>query len=184
MAISLLAPLWIVGVSTAAGLAAELASWAVVYRNGDYQRLKASMERNVAKIEELDAMGAAKDKKAAKEQKRLTDVLKGQNRDIFWHKSKVGIIMGVILIATYRYVTAAYKGVVVARLPFVPPGFVQRMSHSGLEGDDMTECAAAFIYVLCSMGIRANMAKLFGFGLPASLGKYTGGFESMFQPPK
>lgn len=35
----------------------------------------------------------------------------------------------------------SFKGIVVAKLPFVPFGLVQSISHRGLEGDDPTDCS-------------------------------------------
>lgn len=42
----------------------------------------------------------------------------------------------------------------VAKLPFVPIGLVQGLSHRNLVGDDLTDCSFIFLYVLCTMSIR------------------------------
>lgn len=48
------------------------------------------------------------------------------------------------MMIVYRLVTTYFKGVVVATLPFDPPGFMQRLTHANLEGTNMRECAGAF----------------------------------------
>ena len=47
-----------------------------------------------------------------------------------------------------------FEGRVVAKLPFVPIGFFQGLSHRGLSGDDYTDCSFIFLYILCTMSIR------------------------------
>ena len=47
-----------------------------------------------------------------------------------------------------------YNGHVVAKLPFEPPGFIQYLSHSGLEGENATDCAFMFIYILSMTALR------------------------------
>ena len=47
-----------------------------------------------------------------------------------------------------------FEGRVVAKLPFVPIGLFQGLSHRGLTGDDYTECSFIFLYILCTMSIR------------------------------
>jgi len=49
---------------------------------------------------------------------------------------------------------ARFEGRVVAKLPFVPIGLFQGLSHRGLAGDDYTDCSFIFLYILCTMSIR------------------------------
>jgi len=69
------------------------------------------------------------------------------------------------------------SGQPVAKLPFEPFGFVQSMSHRGLGGSDVTDCRMTFIYVLCSISIRAHVQKALGWS-PVQAG------PSMFQMPE
>lgn len=64
----------------------------------------------------------------------------------------------------YRFVSNQWPGIVVARLPFFPPAFLQRMTHNGLAGDDMLDCSALFVYVLCGLAVRTNVAKYLNLG--------------------
>ena len=47
-----------------------------------------------------------------------------------------------------------FEGRVVAKLPFVPLGLFQGLSHRGLSGEDYTDCSFIFLYILCTMSIR------------------------------
>jgi len=51
------------------------------------------------------------------------------------------------------------------------------MSHRGLGGSDVTDCSMTFIYVLCSISIRAHVQKALGWS-PVQAG------PSMFQMPE
>lgn len=48
----------------------------------------------------------------------------------------------------------------VARLPFQPFGFIaNNITHRGLPGDDIRECSALFIYILCTTFCKMNFAQ-------------------------
>lgn len=47
-----------------------------------------------------------------------------------------------------------FSGRVVAKLPFIPLGFIQGLSHRNLDGNDLTDCSFIFLYILCTMSIR------------------------------
>lgn len=62
----------------------------------------------------------------------------------------------------YIHTINRYDGVVVAKLPFTPLSLLQGLSHRNLSGVDMTDCSSTFIYILCTLSIRANIQKLLG----------------------
>lgn len=174
----------IVWLALMASLSVEFLCWFFVYRTSGYKNTKNGIEKAVKKLDEYEAI-PNKDKKTSKEQKRQLDVVKGKSKELFYIKSKVLVITGGLFLLTYKYITASYKGFPVAKLPFEPPGFISRLSHAGLSDEDYTNCSCTFIYVLCSAGLRPNFAKIFGFGLPASMSKYGGGtMESLLSGAK
>lgn len=48
----------------------------------------------------------------------------------------------------------SFDGRVVAKLPFIPIGWIQGLSHRNLIGDDYSDCSFIFLYILCTMSIR------------------------------
>jgi hypothetical protein len=64
----------------------------------------------------------------------------------------------------------------VARLPFEPFGLLRSISHRNLPGSDWHDCSFTFIYVLCSISLRAFVVKALGW-TPQTKG------PSMFNPP-
>lgn len=99
---------------------------------------------------------------------RIEDDLKLASQKMDAIKLKANIMTGVAFFFLYRMVAAAWTGVVVARLPFLPVKMIQGISFRGLKGDDHTQCSFGFIYTLCTIGIKANVPKLFGFTAPKS----------------
>lgn len=74
--------------------------------------------------------------------------------------------MAIVLVIVFGLLNSLFEGKSVAKLPFAPIPFIQKMSHRGLSGDDPTDCAMVFFYFLCSMSIRSNLQKFLGFAPP------------------
>ena len=55
---------------------------------------------------------------------------------------------------TYIPLLPSFDGRVVAKLPFMPIGILQNLSHRNLVGDDYFDCSFIFVYILCTMSIR------------------------------
>lgn len=48
----------------------------------------------------------------------------------------------------------------VARLPFQPPSWLaNNVTHRGLPGDDVRDCGALFLYILCTTFCKLNLAQ-------------------------
>ena len=92
--------------------------------------------------------------------------------------SKMGstVIVGLFIIAFVSTMSNSYHGIVVAKLPFVPIGFLQRLTHRGLPGNDFTDCAMIAIYIMSSIIFRENIQKISGFAPKSSL--------NMWEPPR
>lgn len=172
-------PFVIMAVSILSGLAIEGISWVLVYRTPNYKRLKAELERTNKRLEAMRSSvtpASQKDKKNKKE-KRLEENMSSVSRDLTATKFKTGIITGVLLLVLYQVMNRYVSGKVVAKLPFIPLTFMQRVTHYKLEGDDFTDCAATFIFVLSSVGLRSNLQKLLGTTPPRAVAQQNS-FES------
>ena len=66
------------------------------------------------------------------------------------------------ILLTPPFLFSRLDGVVVAKLPFEPFGFITPISHRNLPGTDFTEASAYFFYALCSIAIRPLLQKLLG----------------------
>ncbi|KAK6126841.1 hypothetical protein DH2020_039402 [Rehmannia glutinosa] len=111
---------------------------------------------------------------------RVETSLKESSRDLSMFKFKSGAVVAVILFMVFGLLNSLFEGKPVAKIPFVPIRLVQKMSHRGLPGDDMTDCSMAFLYLLCSISIRTNLQKFLGFSPPR--GAAGAGFFPMPDP--
>ena len=85
-------------------------------------------------------------------------------------------IVGLFIVAFVSTMHNSYHGIVCAKLPFTPFGFLQRVTHRGLPGNDPTDCSMIAIYIMSSMIFRENLTKILGFAPKSSY--------NMWEPPK
>lgn len=162
----------LISISTA--LLGEGLTWLLVYRTDRYQRLKAEIEKQSKRLDKRkETVGELLDKSLKRKLDREEERLKINNRDLSMVKMKSVFLVGLAFTAILAMFNSIFHGVVVAKLPFVPIGFIQNLSHRNLPGDDLTDCSFIFLYVLCTMSIRANIQKLLGFNETVS--KYEAG---------
>ncbi len=155
-------PFIILAASVVASFTIEGLSWLLVYRTANFKRLQSELDRSSRKLEVIKAAPSTATKKD-KKQTRLEDQLKSTSQQLNATRFRTGLITSGLLLLLYRLITTALDGVVVAKLPFEPPGFMQKVTHAGLMGSDITDCSAAFMYVVGAVGIRTNVQKLMGF---------------------
>lgn len=118
-----------------------------------------------------DAKVVSLDRRRAHEKniERIEDALKTASQRMDAQKVKTNLMSAAVFFLLYRVVAAAWKGVVVARLPFIPIKMIEGLSRRGLvEREDQYACAFGLIYMLCTIGVKANIPKLLGFVSPKS----------------
>ncbi|KAF5808911.1 putative integral membrane protein EMC3/TMCO1 [Helianthus annuus] len=159
--------LTVVGISICTAIVCEAISYILIYRTTSYKSLKSSIDRASKKLETMKTDSTA------------TTVSK---KDLSLFKLKSGGVVALVLFVVFGFLNNLFEGKAVAKLPVVPIRIVQKMSHRGLSGDDMTDCSMAFLYFLCSISIRMNLQKFLGFSPPR--GAAGGGLFQMPDPAK
>ncbi|XP_068658965.1 uncharacterized protein [Aristolochia californica] len=158
----------IVGISFGTAVLCEAISWLLIYRTSSYKSLRSSIDKAAKKLETMKTPSSQLPKKSSKTKKidRVESSLKESSRDLSLSKFKSGAVVAVVLFVVFGFLNSLFEGKAVAKLPFVPAGFVQKMSHRGIPGNDATDCSMAFLYFLCSISIRTNLQKFLGFAPP------------------
>lgn len=171
----------IVVISITTALIGEGLTWLLVYRTEQYQRLKNEVEKQCKKLEKKkEAISETLAKSSKKKTlEREEEKLKQQNRDLSLVKMKSMFAIGFAFTALLSMFDSIFDGRVVAKLPFVPLGFIQGISHRNLPGNDYTDCSFIFLYILCTMNIRQNIQKLLGFAPSRAASKQA---NSLFGP--
>ncbi|KMZ71721.1 Transmembrane and coiled-coil domain-containing protein [Zostera marina] len=171
--------LTVVGISFCTAILCESISWLLIYRTSSYKSLRSTIDKASKKLEtmkttpshELSSSSSASSssiKKSSKTKKidRVETSLKESTRDLSLSKFKSGAVVAGVLFVVFGLLNSMFEGRPVAKLPFVPFPLIKKMSHRGLSGDDPTDCAMAFLYLLCSISIRTNLQKFLGFAPP------------------
>jgi hypothetical protein len=162
--------------AVAAGLA-ELLAHVWVYRTPDFKRLVRTFEVENARKRKAEAQqagggGAAgassaadKNTPAARTAKRAEQAAQQAAGELASARARANMTGMFVMIPAFMLMGRVFGAhVVLGRLPFTPPGWMQGVTHRGLEGDDVREFGAAFLYAIALNGVRVNLTKLLGSG--------------------
>lgn len=72
--------------------------------------------------------------------------------------------------AAFWVLRSLFSGVVIATLPFEPPGLFRGMTHMGLPGTNGREASFLLFYMLGNTGVKPLLAKALGIEPPKSAG--------------
>ncbi|PIA49593.1 hypothetical protein AQUCO_01300404v1 [Aquilegia coerulea] len=158
----------VVFISICTAFLCEGISWILIYRTSSYKSLRSSIDKASKKLETMKTVSETTTKKTKTKKKidRVESSLKESTRDLSLSKFKSGAVVAVVLFVVFGLLNSLFEGKSVAKLPFSPAALVQKMSHRGIPGDDITDCSMAFLYFLCSISIRTNLQKFLGFSPP------------------
>ncbi|VUZ47974.1 unnamed protein product [Hymenolepis diminuta] len=140
-------------------------TWLLVYRTDKYKRLTSEVDKHTKKLERKrdTTSETILDKSAKKRLEKQEERLKNFTRDLQAVKFKSLFATGIIFTSVLSACNSVFDGRVVCKLPFVPISWFQGMSHRNLHGNDYTDCSFIFLYIICTMTIRQNIQKMFGF---------------------
>ncbi|VDL57900.1 unnamed protein product [Hymenolepis diminuta] len=157
-------------------------TWLLVYRTDKYKRLTSEVDKHTKKLErKRDTTSETILDKSAKKRlgmrsfysiilislnmilEKQEERLKNFTRDLQAVKFKSLFATGIIFTSVLSACNSVFDGRVVCKLPFVPISWFQGMSHRNLHGNDYTDCSFIFLYIICTMTIRQNIQKMFGF---------------------
>jgi hypothetical protein len=168
-------PLNIILIGLAAAATTEILAWAFVYRTSSYRRLKDELDRSCRKLEALKqsssggaAPAASSKGEKGKKEKRIEDNIRSSSKDMGSARFKANIFTGAVMLLVYNLIMPRWDGIVIAKLPFSPPSFLQTITHRNIEGNVATDCAAAFVYAMAFAFFKQNVSKALGFTLSRS----------------
>ncbi|KAJ4972597.1 hypothetical protein NE237_005771 [Protea cynaroides] len=138
----------VLGISICTAFLCEGISWILIYRTSSYKSLRSSIDKASKKLEIMktgDNKGGSNKKSKTKKIDRVETSLKESSRDLSLSKFKSGAVVALVLFVVFGLLNSLFEGKAVAKLPFSPAGFVQKMSHRGISGNDPTDCSMAFL---------------------------------------
>jgi hypothetical protein len=160
---------------------AELLAHVWVYRTPDFKRLVRTFEVENARKRKAEAQqaggagggggAAGADKNAnantpaARTAKRAEQAAQQAAGELASARARANMTGMFVMIPAFMLMGKVFGAhVVLGRLPFTPPGWMQGVTHRGLEGDDVREFGAAFLSAIALHGVRVNLTKLLGSG--------------------
>lgn len=166
--------LQVIGLCSGAALFVETLLWLWAFRSDSFRSLRANIDRQTRKLEEVRAQPHAPGPqgKAAKQKKidKLDKAIKQQMaKELGGVRMKQTFLTAGILLLLFRMTTTWYGGHIIAKLPFVPFSLLAKVSQRGIETPAANDCGVAFIYALCQAGIRPNITKLLDWGLSRTM---------------
>eukprot|EP01023_Acetabularia_acetabulum_P014607 TRINITY_DN17140_c0_g1_i3.p1 TRINITY_DN17140_c0_g1~~TRINITY_DN17140_c0_g1_i3.p1 ORF type:complete len:187 (+),score=7.62 TRINITY_DN17140_c0_g1_i3:60-620(+) len=152
----------------------ECLNWVLVYRNGNFQKVKDELERFEKKSSKFEiitksSQTSGKRKKEARNEAKIQQSVS----EISSMRSITNMMIGFVFMVFLYLITSFYDQQVVAVLPFEPPPMLRWVTHRGLRGENFNHCSAFFIYTLCSMGFRKNVVKFLGWGYSRAMERQT-----------
>lgn len=153
-------------------------SWYLIHRKDTIQKLKRQYYQKDAQLKDLQAESAA-DEEAEKRNARKIKKLQGELQQVSNSLSQATVLkQSIISIGLWIvpfFARSYFANKVCLRLPFVPAGWIGKITHRGIESDDLTEGSFNFILILVNSFLKPSLDKLLDFTLPAS------GFMGMLQ---
>ena len=128
----------------------EALSWLLVYRKPEFERL----------TQQIDAQ----QKKVGRDEKEMGKM----SRDLAVLRMRQQLVTAVLHVLAFAWFATHYDGRPLARLPFVPFEFVQKLSRRGLTTANPSDCSIYFLYSLCMMSLKPNLQKALGFAPPSN----------------
>ncbi|KAI8477118.1 MAG: integral membrane protein DUF106-domain-containing protein [Monoraphidium minutum] len=152
----------------------EAVMWLMFNRTGAYTRQLDQLDKLGKRMEAAEAELQADPNNNGKKKalQRLEKDLRGFSLSLQGTKFKIGLMTAASMISGMWLINRRFKGVVVAKMPFTPPGIFTNLTHMGLPGDDMTDVSAAFFFATTGTWFRANMQKVTGSGPGRTATKY------------
>lgn len=145
----------------------ELLAHLWVYRTAHFKKLLRSFETEAARHRKARQQAGAGDDKsvAARNVKRTEQAATQIAGELASARARANMTGMFVMIPAYMLMSRLFgPHVVLGRLPFTPPGWMQSVTHRGLEGDDVREFGTAFLYAIALNGVRVNLTKLLGSG--------------------
>jgi len=161
----------IMGLCAVGGVVTEVVGYKMLYSKDSYTSAVALQGRLLRAAEKLEAKRQRDPSKVSEKQvAQARESIKEAARSLSMKKMGVMFVNALLMFALFWVITSVFSGTMATlKLPFAPIGIIQGLSHMGLDGNDLTDCSASFVYALASMSLRTYVVRLLGLS-PADEG--------------
>ena len=137
----------------------------MVYRTERWQKLKAKCVRLTKEVDKKTGEDGTQGKKV----KILAKDLRGASVSLYQMKYRWNLAVTVVFAILMWGLSASFKGVPIAALPFTPARMFRFATARGLVDRPNNECSVHFFYMMCCLAIRETAHKALGHGVPRGI---------------
>lgn len=138
-------------------------SWYFLFRDPKFVSANEQIEAKQNQVKELEAGDDVENVKIKRKIKRLREEVVALQKEVSGKSLKSNLITALSSLLLSRIWKSYFENTVCARIPFTPFGIFTRISHRGIENDDMRDANFNFVFWLGSIAFRDILNKLFGF---------------------
>ena len=155
------------GCSLLASLANSFVSWLLLFRFPSFRANAAVLEKKREELQQLKERDEDKiDRTTAKRIKRLESDISALGMEISRQSTVFNLVSGAMLFGLNRVFRSAFQGMVIAKIPYEPFSLMTRLTHAGLETEDMHDGGFQYVYWLGSLMFRDVLTRWFRFQVP------------------
>jgi calcium load-activated calcium channel len=166
------AQLSVIAIAFLATCLAEAISYLLLYRTEKYKSLVRVLDRYTKKQDKQKEQqeSSLHSKSQQKKWNREEEQLRKLGKEFTTMQFRSTLAVGVLMMFVFAMMNRFFRGLVVARLPFVPIWPLKGLAHRGLTNPNVTDASASLIYVLSSLVFRQTTQRMLGHAvkLPAA----------------
>ena len=144
-------------------------SWFFIFRHKSFDEQMTNLDKKKAELKELKLIieeDIENEKKYQKKLKRLESDVNTMSTALSTKTIKYNLFLNVLIFIINKLIKSAFDGIVVSRIPFQPWNLITKITHAGLETDDLCDGNFQFVYWLGTLFFKDAMNRYFGFIMP------------------
>ena len=145
-------------------------SWFFIFRHKSFDDMNKSLEKKKSDLAELKKTVENDEKNEKRLQKRFKKLEQEVNslQSALTQKTVYSsLFLNIFLFQFNRLIKATFDGKIIAKIPFEPFSLVTKITHSGLDSDDMTDGNFQVVYWLGTTLFKDVLMRWFGFIMPS-----------------
>ena len=158
------APLSVIATAFLATCLAEIISYFLLYRTEKYKSIVRVLDKYTKKQDKQKEQqeSSLHSKSQQKKWSREEDQVRKLGKEFSTMQFRSTFVVGILMMLVFAMMNRFFRGLVLARLPFVPVWPLKGLAHRGLTNPNMTDASASLIYVLSSLVFRQTIQRMLG----------------------
>ncbi|KNE57904.1 hypothetical protein AMAG_04747 [Allomyces macrogynus ATCC 38327] len=142
--------------SLVANAVSEAAMWGLVWRTQQFKTASNMVERAKSQLEKFKGKADPSKKNNKRQLQVLENEVSRVGRIVSGISLRGTVASAAVMILAFSQLNSYFGGMILGKLPFTPFGFLQGLTHRGLDevSKDPRDLSATFVYVLATTVFR------------------------------